>query len=160
LRPEAAILVSHHVCEKYHLVPLRIQDGHLYVAMEDPTDVLAIEAVETMSGMPVVPLLARSTEVSDAIERLPHLDAEDEHPHGGTWHLLSKISLPIACAILPVAFTLLLLFHPQFQTFWKQLRLDAFEQVLFFVLGWCAWAIFAYWFDDVIFGQGRRTQVA
>lgn len=66
-------LVPSHVAEEYFLIPVYIQsldrkNRTLFVAMNDPTDETAIRFVSATAGMPVKPMVAGPSEISDAIQ--------------------------------------------------------------------------------------------
>ena len=153
-RADAIRLLPRRYCEKYHIVPLRVEGGHLHVAMEDPLDVRTINAVEAIVAMPVQPYLAKTADISNVIERLPEDDGEsipDAPKHGMLYRIFSALFLPVICGAPIVAFVLLLLYSNEFKRWWSGLEFTRFEQGLFFLLAWSAWAIVAYWIDDLIF---------
>lgn len=158
-RPEAARLLNRRTCEKYHLVPLRIEDDHLVIAMDDPTDSRTVNAIEAIAGKPVMPLLARSADIASVIEKLPEDPVASvlvAPSHSTLYRILSFITLPVLVASAPLAFILTLIFHQGFQTyFFHTIEFTLFEQVLVFVLGFCAWAVIAYWIDGVLFDRER-----
>ena len=51
-------------------VPVRIEGERLEVAMVDPTDVDAIQRLETAAGMPITPLIAPESSLRIMIERI------------------------------------------------------------------------------------------
>ncbi len=52
--PDAVELISPEVAVRLRVVPLRIEDDHLQVAMLDPLDIVAVDEVSTLSGYPVI----------------------------------------------------------------------------------------------------------
>jgi CheY-like chemotaxis protein len=56
--PEVIGLVPEKALRKYGVVPLRSENGRLFVAMSDPTDVHALDDLSTISGYTVVPVVA------------------------------------------------------------------------------------------------------
>jgi type IV pilus assembly protein PilB len=65
-------LVSREIAEKYSLVPIfvrrvRKQGETLYVAMDDPTNDVAIEEVARAAGLPVKPMIASPSDIRAAI---------------------------------------------------------------------------------------------
>jgi CheY-like chemotaxis protein len=56
--PEVIGLVPEKALRKYGVVPLRSENGRLFVAMSDPTDVHALDDLSKMSGYGVVPVVA------------------------------------------------------------------------------------------------------
>jgi type IV pilus assembly protein PilB len=75
------------VAEEYSLVPVyvrhvRKQGDTLYVAMDDPLNVDALQVVADCCGLPVKPMVASPTDITNAIRvyylGLPALEEEDE----------------------------------------------------------------------------------
>jgi CheY-like chemotaxis protein len=56
--PEVIGLVPEEALRKYGVVPLRSENGRLFVAMSDPTDVHALEDLSKISGYGVVPVVS------------------------------------------------------------------------------------------------------
>lgn len=140
------------ICEKHHVAPVRVENGRLVVAMEDPTDARAVSAIEAAVGMPIRTFLAKSSEIADAIRQLPIGGPEVQRGPGGR-RIAGLVSITLLCGVPILAFVLLLIYHKPFQAFYRELQLEPFERVLFFVLSWSAWAIVAYWINDIIFGE-------
>ncbi|MBA3795082.1 MAG: hypothetical protein H0X19_13250, partial [Rubrobacter sp.] len=54
------------VLRKHNMLPLRVENGRLIVAMSDPTNFYAIEDLRMLSGYPITPVVA----VEDEIQRI------------------------------------------------------------------------------------------
>jgi len=72
LGDELLLLVPLAVAEQYTLIPVYFRVGEqrqkiLYVAMDDPTDVAAMEQVSRLTGMHVRPLIAPPSEIRQEI---------------------------------------------------------------------------------------------
>jgi type IV pilus assembly protein PilB len=73
LTDELLVLVPVDVAERHTLIPVHFRLGEqkqkiLYVAMDDPTDVAAMEHVSRVTGMHVRPLIAPPSEIRKQIE--------------------------------------------------------------------------------------------
>jgi general secretion pathway protein E len=66
--PEALNLISEKLARKYNAVPLSVSDNTLRVAMSNPDDVLAIQALAAKTKMRIEPVLATATDVQEAID--------------------------------------------------------------------------------------------
>ncbi|MFW6295388.1 MAG: GspE/PulE family protein, partial [Halanaerobium sp.] len=62
--------VSENIARRHNAVPYDVEDGTLKVAIEDPTDLVAIENIEVNSGMKVDISLAAHSEIMDAINQI------------------------------------------------------------------------------------------
>ena len=68
IQPEALQLVPEVMARQYNVVPLEVKGNVLRVAMANPNDILAIEALQTRSHMRIVPEGASADEVLEAID--------------------------------------------------------------------------------------------
>ncbi|MDK2972497.1 MAG: type pilus assembly protein PilB [Candidatus Sumerlaeota bacterium] len=156
-RPDAVALIPRRDCEKYKVVPVRIEKGELVLAMDDPTDSRTINAIEHLVERPVRPFLAKLADIENVIERLPEDEPAPEPKKAGfLLRFVSFITLPLVCFVPIGTFILALLYNREFQKAYRELEYDTFEQVLIFMLLWSAWAIIAYWIDDIIFRRVRN----
>ncbi len=160
--PEYSVVgrMTRRQCHKYHVVPLRRDGDSVVVAMEDPTDIRLLGDLEKIFGSPVSPVLARSQEIADTIERLPELEDQTGvgpiiEPSVG-WKVSSLVILP-ALVALPLAFFFYFVVGTDAGYSWYGgLGLGTFEEILFFVVGWGSWAAIAYFLHDLIFNQRKR----
>jgi general secretion pathway protein E/type IV pilus assembly protein PilB len=96
---EVLALVPRTLAIRYRLVPVRLSERVLHVAISDPTNMDGVDSLAHMLGMPVEALVATSSSVFSAIDRLYGADggapeilfdaaAEDEsiQPHSRTDH--------------------------------------------------------------------------
>jgi general secretion pathway protein E len=67
-QPEALQLIPEVMARKYNAIPLAISGKTLEVAMVDPTDIFALEALSAQSRMRIRPVAATAQEVRDAID--------------------------------------------------------------------------------------------
>jgi len=61
--PITVDLVPEEVLREHGLVPMRLRNGRLFVAMSDPTDVNALDDVSRISGVSVVPVVASPEDI-------------------------------------------------------------------------------------------------
>jgi general secretion pathway protein E len=67
-QPEALQLVPEVMARRYNAIPLTISGKTLEVAMADPTDIFALEALAAQTRMRIRPIAATAQEVRDAID--------------------------------------------------------------------------------------------
>ena len=65
--PEMATIVPRNIARTNRVVPVRMYNNKLYLAMEDPLNFRAIEAVKEKTRKKVVPLIAYSNAISRAL---------------------------------------------------------------------------------------------
>ena len=68
IQAEALRLIPEAMARKHAAIPLQISGNVLHVAMVNPSDIIALEALATRSQMHVVPVKASAREVQDAID--------------------------------------------------------------------------------------------
>jgi general secretion pathway protein E len=66
--PEALRLIPEAMCRKYSAIPVVKNGNILRVAMANPSDILALEALASLSQMRIEPEAATTTEVMEAID--------------------------------------------------------------------------------------------
>jgi general secretion pathway protein E len=67
-QPEALQLIPEVVARRYNAIPLTISGKTMEVAMADPTDIFALEALSAHSRMRIKPVAATAQEIRDAID--------------------------------------------------------------------------------------------
>ena len=66
----AATLVERGVLRRYGALPVKMEGGRLLVAMQDPTNLYAIEDLAMLSGCPIRPVVATGEEIERASNRI------------------------------------------------------------------------------------------
>ena len=67
---EALQLVSEVMARQYKVVPLEVRGNVLRVAMANPNDILALEALENRSHMRIEPEAASAEEIQEAEQKV------------------------------------------------------------------------------------------
>ncbi len=57
------------LCERHRIIPIRLEDKRLVLAMADPTDIYLLDNIEFMTGFRTEVYLARSSQISYHLER-------------------------------------------------------------------------------------------
>jgi type IV pilus assembly protein PilB len=73
--PAAVGLVPESLLRRYTVLPVTGASGALVVAMADPTNVLAIDDLRAVTGMPIEPRVAAAVDIDAAIRRQASFDA-------------------------------------------------------------------------------------
>ncbi len=68
LQPEALRLIPEVMARKYTTIPLEVNDNVLQVAMANPADIFALEALATQSQKHIEPEIASAEEIQEAID--------------------------------------------------------------------------------------------
>lgn len=113
--PEALQLISENLARKYQVVPLAVEDHTLRVAMVEPDNILAIEALEALTKMRISPVSASALDVREAIDFNYTAFGEIAKHFGSIVTIKEAISLDRAAAAVaddsPLARALNLLTH-------------------------------------------------
>jgi general secretion pathway protein E len=67
-RPEAILLIPEDMARKFNAIPVAIEGNTLTVAMSDPSDIFALEALANQSRLRIEPQFAASPEIIEAID--------------------------------------------------------------------------------------------
>jgi type IV pilus assembly protein PilB len=67
--PTASLLISENMARRYGLIPIRLQNGMLMVAMSDPLNVFAIDDTKIYSGKEIQPVIASLSDINRAIDK-------------------------------------------------------------------------------------------
>lgn len=70
IEPKMAAVLPRSLAIKNEVVPVKVEDDSLYLAMKDPMDFMAVEEVRAASGYRVIPMIANPNGVNRAIEEL------------------------------------------------------------------------------------------
>ena len=68
INKDATTAINESLARRHVLIPVRITETELYVAMEDPLNIYAIDDVKIFSGKKVIPMLANEEAINQAIE--------------------------------------------------------------------------------------------
>lgn len=80
--PNAATLLSDELMRKYNLIPIKMEDKKLIVAVSDPSNIFAIDDLKIITGMEVEPVVANESDILAAINQYSRIDKEVEELTG------------------------------------------------------------------------------
>jgi len=67
--PNAATSLSSDLAKRYTILPIKVQDEELVVAMSDPANIFAIDDLRIVTGYEIRPVVAAESDLLSAIER-------------------------------------------------------------------------------------------
>ncbi|GAB6859438.1 hypothetical protein JCM13591A_35430 [Microbacterium xylanilyticum] len=76
LDPTVIALVPGQLCRRYRMIPLRHNRDQLTVAMVDPTDIIALDDVASLTDLRVTPVVVTDEALNQAFERYLRSDEE------------------------------------------------------------------------------------
>ncbi len=68
--PKIASMIPENLARRHMVVPVQVAKGHLYLAMVDPLDQIAIQDIRLMAQLPIIPLLSNEEDVLDTIKKV------------------------------------------------------------------------------------------
>lgn len=68
IEPETAKLITERMAKRHEIIPLRIENGKMIIAMTDPMNIFAFDDVKLATGYDVIPVIASRSDVLAAIE--------------------------------------------------------------------------------------------
>ncbi|NLO82819.1 MAG: Flp pilus assembly complex ATPase component TadA [Clostridiales bacterium] len=74
LDPKLTEFVPFILAKRHSLIPVKLEKGKLYIAMEDPLDFAAIEDVKRVAKMEVVPIISFGESIRNAVHQLYSID--------------------------------------------------------------------------------------
>ena len=69
IEEEAIQVVPEWICRKFGVVPIRVREGTVYIAMADPSDLQQVDEVSATLRRPVEAALAMHRDIDEAIDR-------------------------------------------------------------------------------------------
>ena len=150
LDPTILSLVPRSIAYRHHVIPVKIIDRTLVLAMEDPSNLVLIDNLKALVNMNIRPVIASGMDIDQALEKYP--DAEVKTYKIRTSFLkkiLRALFLPIVgLAPLPV-FIFILNTSESLQV--RLAGLTFFDFVLYFLLGLGLWALIIWEINGLIF---------
>jgi len=152
--------VSRSYAEKHRCVPILVEDNHLVVAMEDPTDIVVLDAIRSESSMPLHPVVASLDDIEGVLDQYPRLTQAQadalsrRRPVSRLWQVLHPI-LFLFLMFLPVLLIGFALWYGQNAV--SSWALDGmrrkFDMIVKLTLGWALWSVILWEIDGLLFGQ-------
>ncbi|MEE8414469.1 MAG: GspE/PulE family protein, partial [Dehalococcoidales bacterium] len=78
VRPNAVALIPESIARKYAVIPIDVNDGTLVLAMEDPSDIQAIEELATLTRKKIEPVLSTFQDIQEMIDLTYRVGGEIE----------------------------------------------------------------------------------
>jgi type II secretory ATPase GspE/PulE/Tfp pilus assembly ATPase PilB-like protein/FixJ family two-component response regulator len=68
--PSVAKFLPHEMSEKSRILPVKLEGKTLTLAMADPSDIIKIDNIAMLTGLQVIPVAARSSQILEALGRI------------------------------------------------------------------------------------------
>lgn len=161
--PLLTVMIPSAFAQKHRILPVRQEgDGILVVAMEDPSDMMVLDAVKNQVGMRIRPYIANSQELADALIELYHGDGAPKPAAESSgrakkifWVFLKIFFTFLYFAPILVGF-LLITYVQEAQDFAN--ATNTFDLGLYTVLLMALWAIIIFEINGLLFGRGNKEE--
>ena len=100
--PTLTEIVPKDTARTYRLIPVKVEGNNLYIAMEDPMNFRAVEAVRQMTGRRVIPMIA----YYDAITRALSVLYENEGAARAIEQMKEEQKLPMRLRLLQLSWSI------------------------------------------------------
>jgi len=148
-------IVPFEIASKYHVIPLKVEDNLLTVALDDPSNPVVIDNLKMVVNMEINPVLSPTPEIRDILQKYPKEGESGSAPIPQTssgklmqWiHnllVLSLMAIPFLYYIYMIFFKLAS--KPDAQAIW----LEANNQITFY-LSWALVVSLIYMIDSIFF---------
>lgn len=160
--PILTVLIPSAFAQKHRILPIRQEgDGILVVAMEDPSDMMVLDAVRNQVGMKIRPFIADSQELAQALieqyhgEKAPEVAKSSGRGKKIFWTFLKAFFTFLYFAPILVGF-LLIMFVQEAQDFAN--ATNTFDLGLYTVLLMALWAIIIFEINGLLFGRNSGEE--
>ncbi len=149
--------IPKNTADKYHIFPYNFEEGRLLVAMDDPTDILLLDTLETQTGYQITPVLTHIASIDSLINKYAERLIDNE---------ITQLEMPLLGRIIKSLITVLILLVPGGILYWllkvsKQIQnlfssISHFERFLYIFIIWAFWAIIVFYINGLIFSKEKR----
>jgi hypothetical protein len=169
--PGVLTMIPYSFAEKHRIVPIRKESElSLIVAMEDPSDILIIDAVKNQIGLRIKPVVASQEDIQNVLNQYSTITQEEavkaeiikRAKQPGLLHKIFQYGAFPVLAIAPlVLFFVFLSFDflgisRQFQTWQTEGNLTLYDRVLYILLSWGTWTMILFEINGLIFDRKKE----
>ncbi|MFB3894669.1 MAG: hypothetical protein ACE14V_00040 [bacterium] len=151
LDPAILNLIPRRMAEQYRAVPIRLSGDELQIAMENPTDVLAIDDIKLHTGKTIRPVLCSNKDIDFALKH---------YPESGEITLAVKRSRPKGILIIAQVVLGLLMIIPFIIIGWLISAnaniakwISDYNNLFIVLLWWGFYSIILYWGYGIFFEE-------
>lgn len=80
INPNTVKFLPKEICEKSRLLPLKLDGKTLTLAMADPSDIIKVDNISMLTGLKVIPVVAKSSDIKSCIDKVYGESSEGETP--------------------------------------------------------------------------------
>jgi len=167
--PILCVLIPSAFAYKHRILPIRQDEGNtLIVAMEDPSDLMVLDAIKSQTGMKLKAYVAGSSQIAETIANVyasqsaSQSAASDGAALSGPgersplYKVMSVLLLPILCFSPAVVAVYLVVNNEEIQSTLKDYSM--FSVGLYTLIGWSAWTIVVFYINGLIFPPEKKAK--
>ena len=136
---------------QHRAVPVGMDQGEVVIAMDDPSDLEAVDKLTAVIGSKTHVVLVKSSELTRLLDQYPQDTVKPSRPPLVVRFL--SILMFWIMILIPVVTFYLALQDERFQVWLGRRNLTAFDYALYFVLLNGFWGVLTYYFHDLVFGR-------
>lgn len=162
IEPAVLSLIPPAFATKHKVLPIRQEGGNsLAIAMEDPSDLMVIDAIKNQTRLNIKAYLTTSEDLNEALKKFYSAAAAQvqeaglSRPHGRLYAIVRYFAFPFLCFAPLMVFMVLLLFNSGFQKLLTY-KTTKFDIGLYTMLGWGLWSIVIWELNGIIFKPDEK----
>lgn len=163
-------MIPHSYAEANRVVPVYQQpNSTLVIAMEDPSDIVTLDAIKKMVGLPLKPYVASREDIQKVLQQYPKArtasgagPAPEEREPSQIYRILRYSAAPVLMC-LPILF-LIWAIYADFAGIatWMQVQLQEelmsrWDIALYIALIWGLWVVIVYEINGLVFPENREV---
>jgi hypothetical protein len=147
---------------RYLAVPVRLDSDGLLVAMDDPSDVEAVDKLAAIAQVKIKPVLATSEDIGKILAQYPQETSTGILLSGGVapagLRVIRELTFWFLLLAPLIALYFVLRYHTHFQTWLVKQDLSIFDISLYLLICWGTWSVLIYYFHDMVFSRLLSTK--
>lgn len=153
LDPQLAKRIPRGLAIRHSAIPVRVEPDGLLVAMDDPSDLEAVDKLSAVAGMKVRTVLASTKEIDQFLEDYPEDEPEPEPivPKRTLLRFIRGLTFWILLLGPLIVFYFAVTKISGFQSWLAKQKLSEFDFALYLLILWGTWSIIIYYIHDVLF---------
>lgn len=152
--------------EKFHMVPVKMDNRTLIVAMDDPSDLSVMDNLKAIVGVPIKPVIATSSDIDAVLKQYP--EQEEEQPEisradSTLKKIIRRVAFFFFAFVLPFIIVYILFQNSEvFREFIRPIIREggsfSFDVFFYTMLGGSLWIIIVYEINALVFeGPSKET---
>lgn len=146
---------------RYLAVPVRLDPDGLLVAMDDPSDLEAVDKLSAIAQVKIKPVLATSEDIGKILAQYPQETSTGVVLVRGVptgLRVIRELTFWFLLLAPLIALYFVIRYHTHFQTWLVKQDLSIFDISLYLLICWGTWSVVIYYFHDMLFSRLLSTK--